>query len=113
MYRVMDTCADVRSSSPTSGGGFDERELAAARWAAACRGNDARLGGANTELAELGEERKRPEAAGAYAHRLAIMLERALLDPTGTWNDAHALLDEYRAWTGMAASCHRKNGRTS
>jgi hypothetical protein len=31
-----------------------------------------------------------------FAHRLAIMLECALLDPTGTWNDAHALLDEYR-----------------
>jgi hypothetical protein len=30
-----------------------------------------------------------------FAHRLAIMLECALLDPTGTWNDAHALLDEY------------------
>jgi hypothetical protein len=31
-----------------------------------------------------------------FAHRLAIMLECALLDPTGTWNDAHQLLDEYR-----------------
>lgn len=31
-----------------------------------------------------------------YAHRLAVMLECALLDPTGTWNDGHALLDEYR-----------------
>lgn len=31
-----------------------------------------------------------------FAHRLAVMLECALLDPTGTWNDAHALLDEYR-----------------
>ena len=30
-----------------------------------------------------------------FAHRLAIMLECVLLDPTGTWNDAHALLDEY------------------
>jgi hypothetical protein len=30
-----------------------------------------------------------------FAHRLAVMLECALLDPTGTWNDAHALLDEY------------------
>ena len=31
-----------------------------------------------------------------YAHRLAVMLECALLDPTGTWNEALALLDEYR-----------------
>jgi len=31
-----------------------------------------------------------------YTHRLAVMLECALLDPTGTWNDAHALLEEYR-----------------
>jgi hypothetical protein len=31
-----------------------------------------------------------------YGHRLAIMLECALLDPVGSWNDAHALLDEYR-----------------
>jgi len=31
-----------------------------------------------------------------FAHRLAIMLECALLDPTGTWNAAHKLLDEYR-----------------
>ena len=30
-----------------------------------------------------------------FAHRLAVMLECALLNPTGTWNDAHALLDEY------------------
>ena len=31
-----------------------------------------------------------------FAHRLAIMLECALLDPTGTWNAGHQLLDEYR-----------------
>lgn len=31
-----------------------------------------------------------------FAHRLAIMLECSLLDPTGTFNDACALLDEYR-----------------
>ena len=30
---VMDTCADVRSSSPTAGGGFVERELAVTTWA--------------------------------------------------------------------------------
>lgn len=31
-----------------------------------------------------------------FAHRLAVMLECALLDPTGTWNAGHQLLDEYR-----------------
>jgi len=31
-----------------------------------------------------------------FAHRLAIMLECALLDPVGTWNDGHKLLEEYR-----------------
>lgn len=35
------------------------------------------------------------QVAHRFAHRLAIMLECALLDPTGTWNDAHKLLDEY------------------
>lgn len=73
---VMDTCADVRSSSPTAGGGFVERELAVARGLAACRGDDARLDEADTELAdlrqacregwryadELEEERKRLQA---------------------------------------------------
>ena len=37
------------------------------------------------------------EVGSAYAHRLAVMLECALLDRSGTWNDGHALLDEYRA----------------
>ena len=32
-----------------------------------------------------------------YAHRLSIMLECMLLDPTGTWNEAANLLDEYRS----------------
>ena len=50
---VMDTCADVRSSSPTSGCGFVERELAVARGLAACRGDDARLDEADAEIAEL------------------------------------------------------------
>ena len=50
---VMDTCADVRSSSPTSGGGFVERELAVARGLAACRGDDARLDEADAEIAAL------------------------------------------------------------
>ncbi len=123
MHRVMDTCADVRSSSPTSGG-FVERELAVARSMAACRGDEERLDEADTELAdlrqacregwryaaELDEERKRladvlplHEVGSAYAHRLAVMLECALLDPTGTWNEAHALLDEYRAACRAAA----------
>lgn len=52
-HMVMDTCADVRSSSPTSGGGFVERELAVARGLAACRGDDARLDEADAEIAEL------------------------------------------------------------
>lgn len=30
------------------------------------------------------------------AHRLAFMLECALLDPNGSWDSAHELLDEYR-----------------
>ena len=34
---------------------------------------------------------------GQYAHRLAVMLECALLDKTGCWNEAHRTLDEYRA----------------
>jgi hypothetical protein len=50
---VMDTCADVRSSNPTSGGGFVERELAVARGLASCRGDDTRLDEAETELADL------------------------------------------------------------
>lgn len=32
-----------------------------------------------------------------YAHRLALMLECALLNPNGVWNEAHELLNEYRA----------------
>jgi hypothetical protein len=32
-----------------------------------------------------------------YAHRLAVMLECMLLDPTGAWNESAALLDEYHA----------------
>ena len=35
-------------------------------------------------------------ADSAYAHRLATMLECALLNRTGSWNEGHALLDEYR-----------------
>lgn len=36
-------------------------------------------------------------ADSAYAHRLAVMLECALLDRDGAWDDGHALLAEYRA----------------
>ena len=50
---VMDTCANVRSSSPTSGGGLVERELAVARELASCCGDDARLDEAIIELADL------------------------------------------------------------
>ena len=50
---VMDTCAEVRSSSPTSDGGWVERELAVARGLAACRGDDSRLDEADAEIAEL------------------------------------------------------------
>ena len=31
-----------------------------------------------------------------YAHRLATMLECALLNRLGSWDEGHALLDEYR-----------------
>ncbi len=38
-----------------------------------------------------------PESIGdLYGHRMAFMLECAVLDPTGTWEAAHELLDEYR-----------------
>ncbi len=48
-------------------------------------------------FAALVAAQKHEESIGdVYAHRLAIMLECALLDPAGTWNDAHALLDDYR-----------------
>ena len=31
-----------------------------------------------------------------FAHRLAVMLECALLSPERSWDAAHELLDEYR-----------------
>lgn len=31
-----------------------------------------------------------------FAHRLALMLECAMLDPKGTWDAGHQLLEEYR-----------------
>jgi hypothetical protein len=86
----MAPCAEVRSSSPTSGGGF------VARGFASCRGGDDRLAEAEQEIAELREVIALHEGGSAYAHRLAIMLECALLDRPGTWEDGHALLDEYR-----------------
>lgn len=36
------------------------------------------------------------DIADRFAHRLAVMLECALLNPTGTWSAGHQLLDEYR-----------------
>ncbi len=38
----------------------------------------------------------------AYAHRLAVALECALLDKTGHWDMAHKVLDEYREATARA-----------
>ena len=55
------------------------------------------------ELRAMREVLALHEVGSAYAHRLAVMLECALLDPTGTWRDAHALLDEYRAACRAAA----------
>jgi len=55
------------------------------------------------ELETMREALALHEVGSAYAHRLAVMLECALLDPTGTWNEAHALLDEYRAACRAAA----------
>jgi len=55
------------------------------------------------ELEEMREALALHEVGSAYAHRLAVMLECALLDQTGTWTDAHALLDEYRAACRAAA----------
>lgn len=41
--------------------------------------------------------KRQPESIGdLYAHRLSFMLECAVLDPIGTWEAAHELLDEYR-----------------
>lgn len=41
-------------------------------------------------------QQRQDDIGDRFAHRLAVMLECALLNPTGTWNDAHKLLDEYR-----------------
>jgi hypothetical protein len=54
-------------------------------------------------LADMGEVLALHEVGSAYAHRLAIMLECALLDRAGTWEDGNALLDEYRAACRAAA----------
>lgn len=55
------------------------------------------LRAAREEIAVLQSALNIKSAGDAYAHRLAILLECALLDRAGTWEDGHALLDEYRA----------------
>lgn len=48
-------------------------------------------------LVQLNTALAQQESIGdRYAHRLAVILECALLDPMGTWDAAHKLLDEYR-----------------
>jgi hypothetical protein len=107
----MAPCAEVRSSSPTSGGGWMGRYLAAAPLAGD-EGRDCQHGqlarscdrcADAREIAELREALALHEVGSAYAHRLAIMLECALLDRPGTWGDGHALLDEYRRACRAAA----------
>lgn len=49
------------------------------------------------ENAELRAALKLRAVDTEYAHHLAVMLECALLDRKGTWDDGHALLEEYRA----------------
>lgn len=64
-------------------------------------GNPREIGRAIDALcdeAELMADALKLKTAGEeYAHRLAVMLECALLDRRGTWDDGHALLAEYRA----------------
>jgi hypothetical protein len=36
------------------------------------------------------------DVAHRFTHRLAVMLECALLNPERTWDDAHKLLNEYQ-----------------
>lgn len=52
---------------------------------------------AAAEIEALRAALKLKTAGDEYAHRLAVMLECALLDRRGVWDAAHALLDEYRA----------------
>ena len=85
-----------------------EAEIAALRKRAEDAEADAALAVGRTamrcaELETMREALALHEVGSAYAHRLAVMLECALLDPTGTWNEAHALLDEYRAACRAAA----------
>lgn len=54
------------------------------------------------EIAKLCDALKLKTAGDEYAHRLAVMLECALLDRRGAWDDGHALLAEYRAACRMA-----------
>lgn len=54
------------------------------------------------EILKLRDALKLKTAGDEYAHRLAVMLECALLDRRGTWDDGHALLAEYRSACAMA-----------
>lgn len=56
---------------------------------------------AAAEIEMLRDALKLKTAGEEYAHRLAVMLECALLDRRGTWDDGHALLAEYRAACAM------------
>ena len=65
---------------------------------------DPLVSSAAQELIERGKREVQPEQelgpqdpALDYAHRLAVMLECMLLNPTGAWNESAALLDEYHA----------------
>ncbi|HRJ79698.1 MAG TPA: hypothetical protein PLF37_14460 [Planctomycetota bacterium] len=69
---VMDTCAEVRASSPTSGGGFVERELAVARGLASCRGDEERLAEAEQEIAALRSELDRVKRYAAVAMSVKV-----------------------------------------
>ena len=54
------------------------------------------------EVELMADALKLKTAGEEYAHRLAVMLECALLDRPGTWDDGHALLAEYREACRMA-----------
>jgi hypothetical protein len=90
------TLQSLREAAPLAGG--EGRDCQHGQLARSCdRCADAR------EIAELREAIALHEVGSAYAHRLAIMLECALLDRPGTWEDGHALLDEYRRACRAAA----------
>lgn len=48
-------------------------------------------------FARVSEASRLQSADAEFAHRLATMLECALLNRIGAWDEGHALLDEYRA----------------